>query len=77
MKDAARFRPQSPWVALGVILGLYWDNGKENWKSQGLYWGYIGMMEKTMETTGALLGLDWDNEKEHGNYRGYIRVISG
>ena len=25
-----------------VILGLYWDNGKENGNYQGLYRGYIG-----------------------------------
>ena len=29
------------------MLGLYWDNGKEN----GNYWGYIGIMENEMETT--------------------------
>ena len=32
-----------------VILGLYWDNGKENGNYyhgviQGLYWGYIGSL---------------------------------
>ena len=46
---------------LGVILRLYWDNGKEhgNYRdyrgyigiNYGLYWGYIGIMEKKMETT--------------------------
>ena len=44
---------------IGVILGLYWDNGKENGNYYnglyrgyiGLYWGYIGIMEKKMETT--------------------------
>ena len=46
---------------LGVILGLYR--------------GYIGIMEKKMETTivfrgyiGVILGLYWDNGKENGNY---------
>ena len=39
-----------------IILGLYWDNGKENGNYyNGLYWDYIGfyigIMEKKMETT--------------------------
>ena len=43
------------------ILGIYWDNGKENGNYRdyrgyirvilGLYWGYIGIMENKMETT--------------------------
>ena len=43
------------------ILGLYWDNGKENGNYRdyrvnigvmlGIYWGYIGIMENKMETT--------------------------
>ena len=41
------------------ILGLYWDNGKENgnyynglYRGQiGLYWGYIGIIDKKMEAT--------------------------
>ena len=44
---------------LGVILGLCWDNGKENANyREGLYMGYmgiirgyIGIMENQMETT--------------------------
>ena len=34
------------------ILGLYWDNGKENGNYRdyrgymGLYWGYIGLFGK-------------------------------
>ena len=45
---------------VGVMLGLYWENGKENGNYYnglyigvmlGLYWGYIGRMEKNMETT--------------------------
>ena len=35
-------------------LGLYWDNGKENgdyYYRLILYKGYIGIMEKKMETT--------------------------
>ena len=31
-----------------------------------LYWGYIGVMEKKMET--IILGLYWGNGKENGNY---------
>ena len=39
---------------IGVILGLYRDNGKEDgnyYNVKELYWGYIGIMEKNMETT--------------------------
>ena len=32
------------------IFGLYWDNGKEHGNTI-VFWGYIGMMEKKMETT--------------------------
>ena len=35
-------------------LGLYWDNGKSNgnyYNNKGIYWGYIGITEKKMETT--------------------------
>ena len=56
-------------------MGLYWDNGKENGNYYnglyrgciGLYWGYIGIMDKKMETTilGYILGL----------YRGYIGIL--
>ena len=55
----------SIYIYIWIILGLYWDNGKENGNYQnggcvcvyiyiyiyGLYWGYIGIMEKKMETT--------------------------
>ena len=50
------------YIDLGVILGLYWDNGKENgnfclgfrvYGIYGLYWGYIGIMEKNMEAIGS------------------------
>ena len=34
-----------------------------------VYWGYVGIMENKMETTG-IIGL-------YRDYRGYIRVISG
>ena len=40
---------------------LYWDsigeNGKENGNYHsilGLYWGYIGILEKNMETVGLI-----------------------
>ena len=35
------------------ILGLYRDEGQENGKYYNVvdYWGYIGKMEKKMETT--------------------------
>ena len=34
-------------------MGLYRDNGKENgsYYNGVVYWGYIGIMEKKMETT--------------------------
>ena len=34
------------WGGVGVILGLYWDNGKENgsyYSILGLYWDYMGL----------------------------------
>ena len=44
-----------------VLMGMYWDNGKEDGKENGnyynvgfilgLYWRCIGIMEKKMETT--------------------------
>ena len=37
-----------------VMLGLYWDNGKENGNYYYIYIrlsGYIGIMENRMETT--------------------------
>ena len=44
-----------------------------------IYWGYIGIMEKKMETTimgyiGYILGLYWDNGKENGSYYLGFRV---
>ena len=36
------------------ILGLYWDNGKM--ETTIVYWGYIGIMEKTLKTTMVSLG---------------------
>ena len=50
----------------GYILGLYWDNGKENGNYyNGLYRIYI-------------LGLYWDNGKENGNYyNGLYRIDIG
>ena len=35
---------------MGYIMGLYWDNGKENGNDFIVYWGYIGM-------TCSILGL--------------------
>ena len=78
-----------------VILGLYSNNGKQDGNYtdyigviqglQDLYWGYIGIMEKKMETTIAcwgyirvILGLYGDNGKENGNYyNGLYRVYIG
>ena len=48
---------------MGFILGLYWDNGKEN----GNYYSIIGF----------ILGLYWDNGKENGNYYSIIGFILG
>ena len=38
---------------IGVLLGLHKDNGKSNGNYYiiGLFWGYIGILEKKMETT--------------------------
>ena len=33
------------------ILGIYRDTGNENGNYYIAYWGYIGIMEKKMETT--------------------------
>ena len=61
--------PRWTWSeGLPLILGIYWDNGKENGNYRD-YRDYIGVM----------LGIYWDNGKENANYRGYrdyIRVIS-
>ena len=52
---------RSPFSCIGIIgyvLGLYWDNGKENgsYRDCRVYIGY------------SMLGLYWDNGKENGNY---------
>ena len=50
-----------------TILGLDWDNGKENANYMKLlYRDYVGIMEKKMETT--ISGVYWDNGKENGSY---------
>ena len=49
---------------IGVIKGLYRDNGKEN----GNYRGYRGYVRVVM------LGLYRDNGKENGNYDLGFRV---
>ena len=53
-------------IIIGYILGLYWDNGKENEKYYNglylcngkqngnyysIYWVYLAILEKNMETT--------------------------
>ena len=66
--------PTSRWTAEGPLVSYMGY-------ILGLYRGYIGIMEKKMETTimglyrdyiGYILGLYWDNGKENGNY--YIVV---
>ena len=62
-----RFHLAAHHATIGVILGIYWDNGKENGNYRdyrGLYRGYMGII-------GGILGLYWDNGKENGNYRDY------
>ena len=54
-------------VGIGVIVEVYWENGKENgnyYSMLGLYWdnGKNGNYY-------SMLGLYWDNGKENGNYR--------
>ena len=51
------------------MLGLYWENGKENGNYyNGLYRDYIRV----------ILGLYWDNGKENGNYyNGFYRGFIG
>ena len=41
---------------MGYILGLSRDNGKENGNDHNgvYYWGYIGIVEKKMATTGII-----------------------
>ena len=39
------------WKLPYNILGLYGDNGKENGHYYIMYWGYMGIMEKQLETT--------------------------
>ena len=48
---------------IGVILGLYLENGKEN----GIY--YLGFR--------VILGLYWDDGKENGIYYLGFRVMLG
>ena len=33
------------------ILGIHRDNGNENGNCYTVYWGYIGIMQKEMEST--------------------------
>ena len=75
------------------MLGLEFRAGLGDRQCQtGIIQGYIGIMEKKMETTiiyyiglcggniRVILGLYRDNGKEHGNYRdyrGYIGIVLG
>ena len=56
-------------------MGLYRDNGKENGNYRDyigfrVYWGYIGIMEKKMETTTMGLYRDY-----RVYYWGYIGIM--
>ena len=53
---------------MGIILELYWDNGKENGDYRN-YRVYVGII-------GDILRLHWDNGKENGNYCLGFRVDS-
>ena len=67
-------------------MGLYRDNGKENGnygdytengKENGNYRdssGYIGIMEKNMETTGIIVVIYMDNGK-NGNYYSWLNNL--
>ena len=57
-------------IGIRVILGLYWDNGKENGNYcsiLGLHWDYMGDNGKENGNYCSILGLHW----------GYIGVILG
>ena len=42
----------------------------------GLYWGYIGIMEKKASLGfGVILGSYWDNGKENGSYYSILVYI--
>ena len=73
------------WLKLiGYILGLYWDNGKENGNYYsiigyifGLYWDNGKENGNYYSIIGYILGLYWDNGKENGNYQSIIGYILG
>ena len=46
------------------MLGLCRDNGKENGNYYIVYWGYIGIMEKKIETTTVYWGYKGTMEKK-------------
>ena len=48
--DVRKHCPENVQAGLYSTLGLYGDNGKENGNCYIVYWGYIGIMEKNMET---------------------------
>ena len=41
------------YLPIGVILGLYWDNGKEK-ETTIVYWGYTGAMGYWLKGLGGL-----------------------
>ena len=57
---------------MGVTWELYGDTGKENGNyynrvNVGVIWGYMGIMEKKMETTIIMIGFMWGL---YGSYMG-------
>ena len=70
---------------------VYWDSGRENGNYRGysdsigvyrdymnmgyIYMGYMGIMEKNMETTIVYWGCLGDNGKENGHY--YSMFLTG
>ena len=59
------------------ILGVFWDNGKENATYCCIFWEYIGIMEKKMEPTIVYWGVYWDNGEENGTYCCILGCILG
>ena len=60
---------ETPIFFSGYVGDIYGNNGKENGNYHillGLYWRYIGIVKKKMETT--IMGLYGSNRKENGNY---------
>ena len=59
------------------MLGLCWDNVKENGNYYSIYWGHIGITDKKMETTIVCWGYVGIMEKKMETTIVYIGVISG